>query len=54
MCSSDLVLADGIALGPQRDFLASHGCDLAQGPLLSPALAAEKVAAALVAGQQRG
>jgi len=48
------VLADGIALGPQRDFLASHGCDLAQGPLLSPALAAEKVAAALVAGQQRG
>jgi len=48
------VLADGVALETQRDFLVRHGCELAQGPLFSPALPAGQVPAALIAGQQRG
>jgi diguanylate cyclase (GGDEF)-like protein/PAS domain S-box-containing protein len=41
------VLADGVDQEAQRDFLAGHGCDQMQGPLVSAALSRDQVASLL-------
>lgn len=48
------MLADGVEQKAQLDFLRLHGCDQAQGPLLSPPLSGEKALRLLLTAEKGG